>query len=255
MSPRIRLIDVTLRDGNQSLWSAIGTDMRTMAEVAPWLDRAGFTSIDFTTSTHMGISVCYHRENPYEKIRLARQLMPNTPLIFMTTGMRFITWEPAPRAIIRLAMRVVIRHGIRRIQIFEPMNNLAALIEAAKIAREEGAERVVAGLVYSISPVHTDEFYVSYAEELAQAHDLIDIVCIKDLSGLLTPESRDDRSSASRKPRHNASRDPPPLHYGNGTALLLASCPTWCRDPSHCSPTPRRRDLSAICLPNGRELA
>lgn len=188
MAPRIRLIDVTLRDGNQSLWSAIGIDTRTVVEVAPWLDRAGFKCLDFTTSTHMAISVRYHREDPYEKIRLARQLMPNTPLIFMTTGMRFITWEPAPRAIIRLGMRVVLRHGIRRIQIVEPMNNMDALLEAARIAREEGAEQVVAGLVYSISPVHTDEFYVRCAEELAKERHLIDTVYIKDPSGLLTPE-------------------------------------------------------------------
>lgn len=188
MAPRIQLIDVTLRDGNQSLWSAIGIDTRTVVDVAPWLDRAGFKCIDFTTSTHMAISVRYHREDPYEKIRLARQLLPNTPLIFMTTGMRFITWEPAPRAIIRLAMRVMVRHGIRRIQIVEPMNNMSALLEAARIAREEGAEQVVAGLVYSISPVHTDEFYVRCAEELARERQLIDTVYIKDPSGLLTPE-------------------------------------------------------------------
>ncbi|MCS7255985.1 MAG: biotin carboxyl carrier protein [Thermomicrobium sp.] len=188
MAQRIKLIDVTLRDGNQSLWSAIGIDTRTVVDVAPWLDRAGFKCIDFTTSTHMAISVRYHREDPYEKIRLARQLMPNTPLIFMTTGMRFITWEPAPRAIIRLAMRVVLRHGIRRIQIVEPMNNMSALLEAARIAREEGAETVVAGLVYSISPVHTDDFYVRCAQELARERHLIDTVYIKDPSGLLTPE-------------------------------------------------------------------
>jgi oxaloacetate decarboxylase alpha subunit len=188
MAQRLQLIDVTLRDGNQSLWSAIGIDTRTVVEVAPWLDRAGFKCIDFTTSTHMAISVRYHREDPYEKIRLARQLMPNTPLIFMTTGMRFITREPAPRAIIRLAMRVMVRHGIRRIQIVEPMNNMSALLEAARIAREEGAETVVAGLVYSISPVHTDEFYVRCAQELARERQLIDTVYIKDPSGLLTPE-------------------------------------------------------------------
>ncbi len=188
MGARIQLIDVTLRDGNQSLWSATGIDTATTLAVAPLLDRVGFKALDFTTSTHMAIAIRYHREDPFERIRLTRQLMPNTPLIFMTTGMRFITWEPAPRAIIRLAMRLVIRHGIRRIQIVEPMNNMEALLEAARIAREEGAEQVVAGLVYSISPVHTDEFYVRCAAELAGHGELIDTVYIKDPSGLLTPE-------------------------------------------------------------------
>jgi len=199
MTSRIQLIDVTLRDGNQSLWSATGIDTETVLAVAPLLDQVGFKALDFTTSTHMAISVRYHQEDPFERIRLTSQLMPNTPLIFMTTGMRFITWEPAPRAIIRLAMQLVIKHGIRRIQIVEPMNNMPALLEAAKIAREEGAEQVVAGLVYSISPVHTDEFYVGCAAALAGATDLIDTVYIKDPSGLLTPERVETIVPAMRK--------------------------------------------------------
>lgn len=199
MTSRIQLLDVTLRDGNQSLWSATGIDTPTVVAVAPLLDKVGFKAIDFTTSTHMAISVRYHREDPFERIRLATRLMPNTPLTFMTTGMRFISWEPSPRAIMRLAMRLVVKHGIRRIQIVEPMNNMAALIEAARIAREEGAEQVVAGLVYSISPVHTDEFYVGCAEALAGDADLFDTVYIKDPSGLLTPERVDTIVPAMRQ--------------------------------------------------------
>ena len=199
MAPKIQLIDVTLRDGNQSLWSATGIDTQMVVDVAPLLDQAGFKAIDFTTSTHMAISVRFHQEDPFERIRLARRLMPRTPLIFMTTGMRFITWEPAPRAIMRLALRLVIAYGIRRIQVVEPMNNMQALLETAKMARQEGAQQVVAGLVYSRSPVHTDPFYVNCAHQLAQHPDLIDIVYIKDPSGLLTPERVDSIVPALRR--------------------------------------------------------
>ncbi|MDR5709074.1 MAG: biotin carboxyl carrier protein [Armatimonadota bacterium] len=189
MERRIRLIDVTLRDGNQSLWSATGITTPMILAVASDLDRVGFKALDFTTSTHMAVSVRWHREDPFERIRLARERMPRTPLTFMTTGLRFIRWEPCPRELIRLAMRTVIRHGIRRVQVVDPMNNVAEMVEGARMAREEGAEEVVVALVYSISPVHTDDFYTRRVRELGEkARGVVDAVYIKDPAGLLTPD-------------------------------------------------------------------
>jgi oxaloacetate decarboxylase alpha subunit len=50
-------------------------------------------AIDFTSSTHMAVSVRYHTADPFERLRLVRAAMPVTPLGFITTGMRFISWE------------------------------------------------------------------------------------------------------------------------------------------------------------------
>jgi pyruvate carboxylase len=52
---QITLMDTTLRDGNQSNWGATGLDTGMMLEIAPIMDRIGFESIDFTTSTHMAL--------------------------------------------------------------------------------------------------------------------------------------------------------------------------------------------------------
>ena len=59
------------------------------------MDRVGFKAIDFTTSTHMGVAVRYKKEDPWERIRLMAAATPNTPLQFMSTGFRFISWETA----------------------------------------------------------------------------------------------------------------------------------------------------------------
>ena len=59
------------------------------------MDRVGFKAIDFTTSTHMGVAVRYKQEDPWERIRLMAAATPNTPLQFMSTGFRFISWETA----------------------------------------------------------------------------------------------------------------------------------------------------------------
>ena len=73
----IALVDTSLRDGNQSLWSALGIDTAKTLTVAPLLDRVGFKAIDFTTSTHMGVAVRYKREDPWERIRLMAAATPS----------------------------------------------------------------------------------------------------------------------------------------------------------------------------------
>ncbi len=60
----IRLIDTSLRDGQQCLWAALGIDTARTLSIAPALERVGFKAIDFTTSTHMGVAVRYKQEDP-----------------------------------------------------------------------------------------------------------------------------------------------------------------------------------------------
>jgi hypothetical protein len=108
----IGFVDTTVRDGHQSLWSADALTTAMIAEVAPVMDRVGFRAIDFTSSTHMAMAVRAHAEDPWERIRVVRDRMPETPLGFITPGMRFMSWQRAPADVMRLALGCVIRNGI-----------------------------------------------------------------------------------------------------------------------------------------------
>jgi oxaloacetate decarboxylase (Na+ extruding) subunit alpha len=184
----VPIVDTTTRDGNQSLWSATGLTTPEVHEIAPTLDRVGFHAADFTSSTHMAVSVRFHREDPWERIRLVSAAMPSTPLSFITTGMRFISWVPADEDVIRLAFRCVVRNGIRRFQIADPSNDPTRLRRLARMAREEGVEEVVIGLTYSISDVHTHDYYAERAAALADCAEM-DRLYLKDPGGLLTPDA------------------------------------------------------------------
>ena len=183
----IGVVDTTVRDGHQSLWSANALTTSMIAEIAPVIDRVGFRAVDFTSSTHMAMTVKWHREDPWERIRAVRELMPETPLGFITPGMRFISWERAPADVMRLALRCVVRNGVRRIWVAESMNDVETDLQIAGIAKEEGAGEVVLGLVYSLSPVHTDAYYAERARAVA-ASPHVDVLNLKDPGGLLTPE-------------------------------------------------------------------
>src|SRR5262249_17573195 len=183
----VALVDTSLRDGNQSLWSALGIDTAKTLTVAPLLERVGFKAIDFTTSTHMGVAVRYKREDPWERIRLMAEATPRTPLQFMSTGFRFISWETANPDFMALVFRVLARNGIRRFCLADPMNDADSNIACARMVKQGGGGYVIVALVFSVSPIHDDEYYAARARQLASSPD-VDALYIKDPGGLLSPK-------------------------------------------------------------------
>lgn len=183
---KLQLVETSLRDGNQSLWAALGIDTAKTLSIAPAMDRVGFKAIDFTTSTHMGVAVRYKREDPWERIRLMAKATPRTPLQFLSTGFRFIAWEAASSEFMALAFRTLARNGIRRFALADPMNEVDSNLASARAVNAAGGEIVVAALVFTLSPIHSDAHYVECARKLAASPD-IDALYIKDPGGLLSP--------------------------------------------------------------------
>jgi len=183
----IQLVDTSLRDGNQSLWGATGLTTAHILQIAPVMDRVGFRALDFTSSTHMGISVRTHKENPWELIRLTHAAAPHTPLQFIGSGLRFISWEPVHPDLIQLAYDRLVVAGMSRFVVLDPMHDMEAVLRTARMLRRAGASEIIAALTYTISAVHTDDFYAGLAGQMAASPD-IDRVYVKDPAGLLTPE-------------------------------------------------------------------
>jgi oxaloacetate decarboxylase alpha subunit len=187
VSTLIEFIDTSVRDGNQSLWSATGLNTGEVLAIAPQMDSVGYHALDFTSSTHLAVSVRYHQEDPWERLRLVSAAMPQTPLTFLTTGTRFISWRPAADDVLELAFATAVRNGVRRFQIMHPSNDAAALHSLARMARRAGAQEVVLALTYSLSPVHDDAHFAARIGELTATRDA-ERFYLKDPGGLLVPE-------------------------------------------------------------------
>ena len=184
---KIDLLDTTVRDGNQSNWGATGLDTAMMLGIAPVMDRVGFSAIDFTTSTHMAVAVRYGKQDPWERLRLFRAAAPKTPLSFLTTGMRFISWEVASHELMEFAFGLLVRNGINRFAVMDPMNNVAAMRDMAGLTRKAGGGTIVAALTFTLSPLHDDAHFAAAAGALAEG-GRFDALYLKDPGGLVTPD-------------------------------------------------------------------
>lgn len=179
---KIEFVDVTLRDGHQSLWAEkMTTGM--MLPIAERLDDAGFDSIELLSPSHLGKCVRDLREDPFERIRMVAKRVRKTPLRNNAGGLNvFGSDEPA---MYELFWRLMAASGIRQTRISDSWNDPAVWKLRASAARKAGVEPII-NVTYSISPRHTDEYY---AERTRQAAKLAPYrICLKDPGGLLTPE-------------------------------------------------------------------
>ena len=214
----IRLVDVTLRDAHQCLWA---TRMTTamMAELARRLDRAGFEAIDLVGGAVFDVCVRYLREDPWERMRILSGWVTETPLIVMTRGQSLFTFEFFPDDIVELTAERIFANGIRYHTPYDALNDMRNMQVSVRAAKRVGLY-TAGGVVYSVSPVHTDDYYARKTRELVALG--VDAVYIKDPSGLLTPER-----AQSLIPVVKAACGALPLHLHSHCLTGLAPYTAW----------------------------
>lgn len=181
----IHLIDTTIRDGQGSLWA---TSMRTahMLPAMPFLDEAGFEAMEFLApGSRLKKFVRDLKENPWDWIRLGAQAARATPLRWHGSIDGEVMSGRVPPEVGELLTRKVVALGIRYTRTGNNWNNFSTLPAELKRYHRLGMTPVIS-LMYSVSPRHDDAYFVGKAAELAALNPYR--ICLKDVSGLLTPE-------------------------------------------------------------------
>jgi oxaloacetate decarboxylase alpha subunit len=187
MSDKVEVVDVTIRDGNQSLWGGTGLTTAQVLWLAPLLDRVGFKAVEVITSILFKLAVTHHKENPWEKLRLIRKAITKSPLRYGGTFKRFIGFKRMPDSVTSLVAKTVAGCGVKSVWIVDGMHDVEFFYKAARWAKDAGFEEVLVALAYTISPVHTDEYYAEVAEKVAGCSS-VDTLLLKDQGGLLSPD-------------------------------------------------------------------
>ena len=181
----IKIVDTTLRDAHQFLWATRMTTAMMLA-VADKMDRIGFESFDLLGGSGFDVCVRYLRENPWERISLLCEKMPRTSLQGGMRSRGLISFDQLPDDVNFLWLECLAKRGIRRVRTFDALGDYDNQGGNLRKTRELGMQ-AVGSVVYSISPVHTDELYAAKTKELVERAN-IDVMMLKDQGGLLTPE-------------------------------------------------------------------
>jgi pyruvate carboxylase subunit B len=183
-TPRLRLVDTTFRDAQQSL---LGGHLRgdEIVPIAAKMDAIGFTAMEAFGGATFETQV-RRREDPWDYLRNLAKVTPNTPIQALIRGQNLLANRNFPDDVVELFIKHAAKCGVDVFRVFDPLNDLRNM-EATVGAALKAKKKVQGALSYAISPAHNIELWCSLAKGLVNmgCHDVV----IKDTSGLLSPQA------------------------------------------------------------------
>ncbi|MEI6126904.1 MAG: pyruvate carboxylase subunit B [Pseudomonadota bacterium] len=185
----VRILDVTLRDGHQSLFATRGRT-EDMLPVAEMLDEIGFWAIETWGGATFDTMHRFLNEDPWERIRVLKKYIKKTPFSMLLRGQNLVGYRNYADDVAEAFVERCAENGIDVFRTFDALNdyrNFATVVPAIKKSRKhfQGCicysltEPRLGGEVYNLA------YYVGKAKELAALG--ADTICIKDMAGLLAP--------------------------------------------------------------------
>ncbi|VVB59532.1 Pyruvate carboxylase subunit B [uncultured archaeon] len=207
----VQLHEMILRDGHQSL---LATRMRTedMLPIAEKMDEVGFFSLEVWGGATYDVCIRYLNQDPWERLYKLKKAMPNTPMQMLERAMNIVAYWNFPDDVVKKFIYFAKKNGCDYFRIFDALNDLRNMKVPMEAAKENGGH-VQACLSYTISPIHTVDYFVDKFIELKKMG--ADSVCIKDMAGMISPKRAYDIIKGTKEAGVNLPMDLH-SHYTSG---------------------------------------
>ncbi len=177
------ITELVLRDGHQSL---LATRMRIddMLPICEQLDQIGFWSMESWGGATFDACIRYLGEDPWDRIRELKKVMPNTPQQMLFRGQSILGYRHYADDVVEKFVERAATNGVDVFRIFDAMNDMRNLETAVRATVAVG-KHAQGTISYTVSPVHTIDLWVDLGRQVEDmgAHSL----AIKDMAGLLRP--------------------------------------------------------------------
>ena len=177
------ITDVVLRDAHQSLFA---TRMRIddMLPIAEKLDQVGFWSLESWGGATFDACIRFLGEDPWERIRRFKEVMPNTPQQMLLRGQNVLGYRHYADDVVDKFVERAAINGVDVFRVFDAINDMRNLETAIKSVKK--CEKHAQGTIcYTISPIYTIDSWLDMARQIESMG--ADSICIKDMAGLLKP--------------------------------------------------------------------
>jgi methylmalonyl-CoA carboxyltransferase 5S subunit len=184
MSRNIEVTELALRDAHQSLL-ATRMALEDMVPACDDIDKAGYWSVECWGGATYDSCIRFLNEDPWERLRTFRKLMPNTRLQMLLRGQNLLGYRHYEDTVVDRFVEKSAENGMDVFRVFDALNDVRNLRRALEAVRRTG-KHAEGTICYTVSPLHTVEKFVEMAQQL---RDLgCNSICIKDMAALLRPQ-------------------------------------------------------------------
>lgn len=208
MSRTLKIRDLTLRDGQQSLF-ATRLSQESINKLLPYYKDAGFYAMEVWGGAVPDSIMRYLGECPWERLNIISNKMEGKSLLTaLSRGRNLFGYVPYPNSVLEGFYKQAMKNGLNVMRIFDALNDLENVKDSIKVINALGG--ISDGAVcYTVDPkdettqqetgffkklfgknkgaekIFTDEYFVEKAKGF---EDLgAKIITIKDMAGLVNP--------------------------------------------------------------------
>jgi pyruvate/oxaloacetate carboxyltransferase len=204
MSRKLLIRDVTLRDGQQSLFATRLKQVQ-IERVLPVYKEAGFYALEVWGGAVPDSIMRYLNEDPWKRLEKIKKEIGNiSHLTALSRGRNLFGYNPYPEEVIEGFNRNAVQSGVSIMRIFDALNDTNNIRSTIKYVKENGGladcvtcytvdpkftrrERYLAMLKGKPLPkaIFTIDYYVNMAKKLEAMG--ADMITLKDMAGLVPP--------------------------------------------------------------------
>ena len=193
-----------------------------MEAIAADLDSVGYHSLEVWGGATFDAATRFLAEDPWERLRTLKRLMPRTPLSMLLRGQSLVGYRNYADDLVRTFVQHAADEGIDVFRVFDALNDERNLQTAAEAVKRSGKHLQMA-VCYSVTeegrmggPIYNLDYYLQKARQFRSMG--ADSICIKDMAGLLAPYDAGSLVSALKEeldlPLHLHT------HYTSGMASM-----------------------------------
>jgi methylmalonyl-CoA carboxyltransferase 5S subunit len=184
MARTVEVTELVLRDGHQSLL-ATRMALEDMIPACADIDQAGYWSVECWGGATYDSCIRFLNEDPWERLRTFRKLMPNSRLQMLLRGQNLLGYRHYEDTVVDRFVEKSAANGMDVFRVFDALNDVRNLRRALQAVRRTG-KHAQGAICYTVSPLHSIGRFVELAKQL---RDLgCDSICIKDMAALLKPQ-------------------------------------------------------------------
>jgi len=185
----IKVMDLTLRDGHQSLFATRGRT-EDMIPVAELMDEVGFWALETWGGATFDTMHRFLNEDPWERIRTLKKYAKKTPFSMLLRAQNLVGYRNYADDVAEAFVDRAAANGMDVFRTFDALNDYRNFETVVKGIKKAG-KHFQGCICYSMTEprmggdVYNLDYYVAKAKELEAMG--ADSICVKDMAGLMAP--------------------------------------------------------------------